>query len=135
LRGALLAHAVLLTLMTLIGAWWWWFAFWLLPLVTWFQLVLRIRNIAEHAVTEYSDNPFRNVRTTLATPLAALFVAPYWVNYHLEHHLIMHVPCFRLKKMHRLMLAKGYGDRMNIAPGYGAVLALAASQESARIKP
>ena len=78
------------------GGWWWGLAFWLLPLLTWFQLVLRIRNIAEHAATERSDDPLRNTRTTLAGPLARLFVAPYHVNYHLEHHVAMYVPCWRL---------------------------------------
>lgn len=125
MRGPLIANAVVFALLWAVGAWWWWFAFWMLPLVTWFQLVLRIRNIAEHAVTEVSDNPFKNVRTTLTDPITGLFVAPYWVNYHLEHHLVMHVPCWSLKKMHALMVAKGYGDQMNVAPNYWSVLAQA----------
>jgi fatty acid desaturase len=120
--GAILSNAAIFLIMTIFGAWWWWFAFWLLPLMTWFQLVLRIRNIAEHALTEFSDDPFRNVRTTLADPVTTLFLAPYWVNYHLEHHLIMHVPCWNLKKMHALMMSKGHGAAMNIAPNYWGVL-------------
>lgn len=122
LRGAVIMNIVIFVIMTTFGAWWWWIAFWALPLVTWFQLVLRIRNIAEHAMTEFSDDPFQNVRTTRANPLARLFVAPYWVNYHLEHHLIMHVPCWNLKKMHQLMVRKGYSEQMNIAQNYGSVL-------------
>lgn len=118
----LLANAVIFATMWAVGAWWWWFAFWLLPLVTWFQFVLRLRNIAEHGAVEFSQDPFRNVRTTLAGPFARAFVAPYWVNYHLEHHMVMHVPCFRLPAMHRLMLAKGLGARMRVSDGYGAVL-------------
>ncbi|MFT4715444.1 MAG: fatty acid desaturase [Paracoccaceae bacterium] len=120
--GAVLANGAIFIVMALVGEWWWWFAFWLLPLMTWFQLVLRIRNIAEHALTEYSDDPFKNVRTTLADPITTLFLAPYWVNYHLEHHLIMHVPCWNLKKMHTLMIAKGHGQAMNVAPNYWGVL-------------
>ncbi|WP_372570927.1 fatty acid desaturase family protein [Ruegeria jejuensis] len=108
--------------MGLVGNWWWGLAFWLLPYLTWFQFVLRVRNIAEHGATEQSDDPFRNVRTTLAGPLARLFVAPYWVNYHLEHHMIMHVPCYNLPKLHKLLLAKGYGTQMNMAPSYGAAM-------------
>jgi fatty acid desaturase len=119
--GAILANAAIFLVMAWLGAWWW-FAFWLLPLMTWFQLVLRIRNIAEHALTEFSDDPFQNVRTTLADPVTTLFLAPYWVNYHLEHHLIMHVPCWNLKKMHKLMIEKGHGAAMNIAPNYWGVL-------------
>jgi fatty acid desaturase len=104
--------------MGLIGDWWWGLAFWLLPFLTWFQLVLRVRNIAEHGATEQSENPLQNVRTTRAGPLARLLVAPYWVNYHLEHHMVMHVPCWRLRDMHRLLLSKGLGNYMRVAPSY-----------------
>jgi fatty acid desaturase len=121
-RRPLVVNAVLFGVLWLVGAWWWWFAFWLLPLLTWYQLVLRIRNIAEHGETEFSEDKLRNVRTTLANPLMRLVVAPYWVNYHLEHHLVMHVPCWRLPQLHRLMLDQGYGDKIRVAPGYFSVM-------------
>ncbi len=109
-------------LISLAGDWWWGIAFWILPYLTWFQFVLRLRNIAEHGATERSDDPFRNVRTTLAGPVARTFVAPYWVNFHLEHHLVMHVPCWRLPQLHKLLGTKGLKDRMNIASSYAQVL-------------
>lgn len=108
----------LMVIMGLAGDWWWGFAFWLLPYLTWFQFVLRVRNIAEHGATEVSENPLQNVRTTLAGPVARLLVAPYWVNYHLEHHMVMHVPCWRLKAMHEMLVKKGLSDRMRVAPSY-----------------
>lgn len=107
-----------IVLMGLVGNWWWGLAFWLLPYLTWFQLVLRVRNIAEHGATEVSEDALQNVRTTLAGPVARLLVAPYWVNYHLEHHMVMHVPCWRLKAMHALLVDKGLSGRMRIAPSY-----------------
>ena len=58
---------------------------WLLPLLTWFQLFSRIRNIAEHAVTGDRNNRLRNTRSTFANLFERALVAPYWVNYHLEH--------------------------------------------------
>jgi len=120
---ALPMFAGIIVALGLIGDWWWGLAFWLLPYLTWFQFVLRLRNIAEHGATEKSENPLQNVRTTLATPLARLLVAPYWVNYHLEHHMVMHVPCWRLKPMHAMLVEKGLGDQMRIADGYGQALA------------
>lgn len=113
----------IIVVMGLAGDWWWGLAFWLLPFLTWFQLVLRIRNIAEHGATEQSENPLQNVRTTRAGWLERALVAPYWVNYHLEHHLVMHVPCWRLPAMHRMLLDKGLEGDMRVAPGYGAALA------------
>ena len=108
---------------SLIGDWWWGIAFWIVPYLTWFQFVLRVRNIAEHGATEMSQDPLRNVRTTRAGPIAKTFIAPYWVNYHLEHHMIMHVPCWRLPRMHDLLVKNGLGGKMNVAPNYRAALA------------
>jgi len=62
----------------------------------------------------------------------AAFLAPYWMNYHLEHHLLVFVPCWKLREAHALLLAKGYGSRMEAASGYGAVLARAAAGRTAR---
>lgn len=128
LGKSLIANAVLLALFTVIGAWWWYPVFWLLPLLTWYQLVVRIRNIAEHGAVERTSDPMRNTRTTLAGPLMRAFVAPYWVNYHLEHHLVMHMPCRNLPRLHDMLMARGAGGRMQIGRSYADVLRLASSR-------
>jgi len=117
-------------LLTALGYWWLYLALWLLPLATWYQLVSRIRNIAEHAVVPDNDDSLRNTRTTYAGPLTRLLLAPFWVNYHLEHHLLLFVPCWRLRQAHRMMLAKGWGERMELRRSYAEVLRLAASAVS-----
>jgi len=99
------------------------FLIWIIALATTFQLFLRIRNIAEHACTTTgSEDPFTHARTTYAGWLERATVAPYWVNYHSEHHLFMGVPCYNLPKAHALLMVKGMEDRMTIAGGYWAVL-------------
>ncbi|MEM1297889.1 MAG: fatty acid desaturase family protein [Pseudomonadota bacterium] len=122
LRPGLLANAVIFALMWAIGAWWYWLAFWLLPLMTWYQFVIRVRNIAEHAVLTRPEHPLGNARTTFADPVTAFFLAPYWVNYHLEHHLVMHVPCWKLPRLHKALCDKGYADRMETASSYWDVM-------------
>jgi len=120
----LLVQAVLLALSLLI---WGWlpYALYLLALATTFQLFLRIRNIAEHACTTTgSDDPFTHARTTYAGLWERATVAPYWVNYHSEHHLFMGVPCYSLPLAHALLGQGGYHGRMTIAPDYRAVLRL-----------
>lgn len=87
-----------------------------------------MRNIAEHGAVEFSENPLRNVRTTHAGPVMRLFLAPYYVNYHLEHHLVMHMPCFNLPKLHNLMVEKGFNDQMEVGRSYWDVLRLATSR-------
>lgn len=96
---------------------------WLVGLATTFQLYLRIRNIAEHACTTTgSDDPFTHARTTYAGWIARATVAPYWVNYHAEHHLFMGVPCYRLPAVHAMLGRQGKHPAMTIAPNYTAVL-------------
>ena len=123
----LLVNALLLIVPWALGAGPWPFLIWLAALATTFQLFLRIRNIAEHACTATgSDDPFTHARTTHANWIERATVAPYWVNFHSEHHLFMAVPCYRLPSAHRALVAKGYAERMTIAPGYAHVLRMAA---------
>ena len=124
----LLVNAGLLMAFSLAGVWWAWFALWLLPMATWFPLVTRLRNIAEHACVEGSaDDPLRAARTTRASWWERALIAPYWVNFHAEHHLFMHVACWNLPRLHRAIRATGPGARMEVAPGYLSVLKRAAS--------
>tara|TARA_R110002020_G_scaffold231237_3_gene442399 strand:- start:655 stop:1791 length:1137 start_codon:yes stop_codon:yes gene_type:complete len=108
------------------------FLIWLAALATTFQLILRIRNIAEHACTTTGgDDPFSHARTTKADMLMRMTLAPYWVNYHSEHHLFMGVPCYNLPEAHKLLIAKGYGARMTIANSYAEVLRTVTSPAAA----
>ena len=124
----LLTNAILFGGLALAGYWWAYPALWIVPMATWLPLVTRLRNIAEHAVVNTEDDPFTHARTTLANAVERLFIAPYWVHFHGEHHVFMHVPCYRLERMHRTLMDKGYWSRMRIAPGYAAVLGEASSK-------
>jgi fatty acid desaturase len=104
----------------------WLYLAWVLANATTFSLFLRIRSIAEHAVTVASDDPLTNTRTTHANALARLTVAPHHVNFHLEHHLLPTVPHYRLKRLHDLLWERGAKERATFAHGYLEVLRLAA---------
>jgi fatty acid desaturase len=122
-RRWLAFNALAIAGFTAAGAWWGWFALWLLPRATWFQLVTRLRNIAEHAlVAKDEPDPLRHARTTQANWLERALIAPYYVNYHCEHHMFMHVPCWRLPEVRRRLAAQGVTERMEGAPGYLSVL-------------
>ena len=92
------------------------------------MVITRIRNIAEHAVVPDSDDPLRNTRTTHAGFLERLFVAPYYVNYHLEHHLLFYVPCYNLPRVHQILSRGPHAGRMEMQPSYAAVLRLATAR-------
>jgi fatty acid desaturase len=121
----LLTNAVLFSAMTLAGYWWLYPVLWLLPLATVFMAVLRLRNIAEHALTTTDGNVLTEARTTKTNWLTRAIVAPYWVNYHVEHHAYMFVPCWQLPRLHRALSA--HHGAMEIKSGYRAVLAAAAA--------
>ncbi len=104
------------------GVWWAYFVLWALPLMTWFFVVIRLRNIAEHAMTTFDDNPLTHARTTEANWFERVFFAPYYVNYHVEHHAYMYVPCYNFPALHRAMKTSRYGDEMETKTGYASVL-------------
>ena len=111
------------------GYWWAWPVLWWLPSATWLPLVTRLRNIAEHAcIAKDEPDPLRHARTTRANLIERMFLAPYYVNYHCEHHMFMHVPCYNLPRAHRLLKAKAVLPGMLTAPSYLDVLRQASSK-------
>ena len=127
LRGVAITNFVLLATLVACGH----AALYLLWIGAWFtthHLVVRLRSIAEHAMVPDPSDPLNNTRTTLAHWWERLLIAPNYVNYHLEHHLVMTVPHYNLPRMHRLLRDRGVLDRACVANGYLGVLRLAASK-------
>jgi fatty acid desaturase len=129
------ANAVLFVACLVAGVWWAYPLLWLVPLLTWMMVITRIRNIAEHAVVPDGNDPLRNTRTTRANFLERLFIAPYYVNYHLEHHLLFYVPCYNLPRVHRILSQSQFSGRMEVQPSYAAVLKLATSKPDSEDGP
>ena len=129
------ANAVLFAGLAAAGVWWAYPFLWLVPLLTWMMVITRIRNIAEHAVVPDSNDPLRNTRTTKANFLERLFIAPYYVNYHLEHHLLFYVPCYKLPSVHRILSESRFADRMELQPSYAVVLRLATAKPDGEDRP
>jgi fatty acid desaturase len=117
------------------GVWWVYPLLWLVPLLTWQMVITRIRNIAEHAVVPDGNDPLRNTRTTRANLIERALIAPYFVNYHLEHHLLYYVPCYNLPRLHAIMMRKPYATRMEVRPNYLSVLRLVTSKPGTEDRP
>ena len=131
----LVVNALLFAGLSAVGLWWAYPLLWLLPLLTWMMVITRVRNIAEHAVVGDSDDPLRNTRTTLANWLERAVVAPYYVNYHLEHHLFFYVPCYNLPKLHRILTRGPHVGRLELASGYFEVLRKATAKPDHEDRP
>ena len=86
--------------------------FWLVPMLTVLQPILRLRAICEHGAVSDLSSPLtaaRSNRTSGAAMnvLGRALLFPHHVNYHLEHHLYPAVPQYRLPRLHRLLAEKG----------------------------
>ncbi len=104
------------------------YLFWLLAYFTTFQFCVRVRAMAEHSMVEDTEDPIRNTRTTKANFIERLLFAPYNVNYHLEHHMLMSVPSYNLPKMHKLLVERGFYDKGLLANGYWDIIKQAAQK-------
>ena len=124
----LAVNVLLFALCWLAGAGLWYLGVWLFAMATWLPFVTRVRNIAEHACTSTGPDPFSHARTTHANWMERALIAPYWVNFHAEHHLFMYLPCYRLPDAHRMLTDKGYIQRVDVSPGYLDVMRLATSR-------
>ncbi|MEM7135618.1 MAG: fatty acid desaturase family protein [Myxococcota bacterium] len=97
-----------------------WFGAWL----TTNKLVVRLRSMAEHSAvpSPHPGDPFGNTRTTLTSWWERVLLAPHHVGYHLEHHLVITIPYYKLPRFHRMLGERGLLDNACVEQGYVRVL-------------
>jgi len=102
----------------------WVYLIWIGAFLSSFMLIVRLRQVAEHANVPnlYDLDPRKNTRTTIPRTWERMIFTPNWVNYHLEHHFMASVPCYRLKALHQLLKARGAYDDTQIFYGYASVM-------------
>ncbi len=102
----------------------WTYCLWVIAYLTVFMLLIRVRQVAEHAAVPdlFDPDPRKNTRTVVAPWWQRWLFAPNGVNYHLEHHFMASVPCYRLQELHRLLKQRHALDGVPEFGGYGAVL-------------
>jgi fatty acid desaturase len=94
---------------------------WPAAYLTSYMLIARLRQVAEHGAVEdlFDLDPRKNTRTTYVRWWERPFVAPFNLNYHLEHHFAITVPCYHLKSFHYFLKSKGVYDHTAFPHGYG----------------
>ena len=120
----LIAHLIMFSSLLLLGVWWAYFSWWVAELFI-LPVLYRLRQIGEHGVaTDRSvRSPRMNTGTTIVSWWERLFIAPNYVNYHVEHHQFASVPCYHLAALHLKLKQGGYFDDYDcIAYGYADVL-------------
>ena len=118
----LLINLALLAAFAAAGKWYLFFLLWWVPALTWNRFVTRLRNIGEHAAVPDDNDRLRNTRTIEASWWERALIAPYSVHFHLEHHLVVNCPFFRLKRAHEMLVAKGLKPQMEVRSSYRDML-------------
>ncbi len=123
LAGHVLVHGAMFGVLALAGHPLLYFM-WPAAFLTSYMLIARLRQVAEHgAVPDLFDlDPRANTRTIYVRWWEKLFVAPFNLNYHLEHHFRANVPCYNLKAFHFFLKGKGIYRETHFPMGYGELL-------------
>ena len=126
ISGFFISNLVIFSLIAIFSHWSIYFLLWWIPAFTYYSLIVRIRNIAEHSVTP-GDTNLNNTRTTKASLLTRYLLVPHHVNFHLEHHLFTNCPWYNLPKVHEMLKGEPLRDKMCIEESYFSVLRKATS--------
>lgn len=102
---------------------------WLLPWMTSWRVINRLRAIAEHGGMERSDDRRRTTHHVEQSWLARLTIVPYNTGWHLAHHVDMGVPWRRLPDLHDELVASGWVTPDYVYPSYRALWSALASGE------
>lgn len=92
--------------------------YWIVPLLTVFVAVGYIKRVSEHYGTRH-EGVLNETRTLIAPWWQLFLLAPWGLNYHLEHHLYPGITCFNLGKAHRILMTRpAYAESAHITYGY-----------------
>ena len=81
---------------------------WLLPWMTSWRVINRLRAIAEHGGMVRSADRRRTTHHVAQSPMARFWIAPLNTGWHLAHHVDMGVPWRRLPDLHAELVAAGW---------------------------
>lgn len=103
---------------TAAGMWWLYVGFWLLPYLTAWRVINRLRSIAEHGGMERSADRRRTTHSVRQRPLARFLLVPYGIGWHLSHHVDSGIPFRNLPRFHAALRESGYLDDALEYPSY-----------------
>ncbi len=126
------AQLVLLAAAIAVGRWWLYPLLWLLPWMTSWRVINRLRSIAEHGGMQRSKDRRQTTHHVRQTWLARFWLVPLNTGWHLAHHVDMGVPWRNLPKLHAELEAAGYITPDLTYPSYRALWRALASRAPER---
>lgn len=105
---------------------------WLVPWMTSWRVINRLRSIAEHGGMQASADRRQTTHHVHQSLLARFWIVPLHTGWHLAHHVDMGVPWRNLPALHRELEQAGWVTDDFVYPNYRALWrALAAGSEAA----
>lgn len=120
-RKILVVQVALFAVSVLLGAPEVYVVLWLLPFLTVWRVINRLRSVAEHGGMRRGDDrriATHSVRQSLA---ARFFLVPFNIGFHLSHHVDAGIPFRSLPRYHRELLRAGYLNRTLEYPSYRSI--------------
>ncbi len=103
---------------------------WVLPYITVYQVLNRLRSIAEHGgMTRSSDR--RETSHHVRQGVLSRFLAPLSVGYHVAHHVDSGVPLRNLPRFHQILVEDGYLTPDLVWPTYRSLWKALVAQSDA----
>ena len=115
------AQVVLLVLATALGRPELYIGLWLVPWLTSWRVINRLRSIAEHGGMERSSDRRRTTHTVRQSLAARATIVPFNTGWHLAHHVDMGVPWRNLPRLHDELVAAGWVPDALEHPSYRAL--------------
>jgi len=104
----LAVQAVLIVGAIVAGYWWVYPLFWLLPYLTVWRVINRLRSVAEHGGLMASDDRRIATHSVKQHWSARFFLVPFNIGFHLAHHVDAGVPFRNLPKYHQMLTSSSY---------------------------
>ncbi|WP_151635440.1 fatty acid desaturase family protein [Noviherbaspirillum aerium] len=120
---------VVLALIACFDLWWTVLLYWIIPLATFLMGILYVRDVSEHF--GMPSEGIAGARTMLSNRMGRLFICPYGINFHAEHHLYPSVPFHHLKSLHAALQKDDYYRRHAVIT-HGYLTGLVAQLAQAR---
>jgi len=94
---------------------------WLLPYLTVWRVINRLRSIAEHGGMRASRDRRETTHSVRQRPLARFALVPFNIGWHLAHHVDSGIPFRSLPRYHRALVEAGYVSDAFEYPSYRAI--------------
>ena len=91
-----------------VGHPWIWLLLWLLPQLTVWRVINRLRSIAEHGGMERSDDRRNTTHSVRQSPWCRFALVPFRIGWHLAHHVDSGIPMNNLPRYHQALVESGY---------------------------